>query len=92
MKDNIITVDFENANPEISLWKAVVLQAFIDMQTNSKKKVIQAYKIKAMQWVNLKNADFIEVCRRANLDPYYVWTQAQKIKNKDTKYLNLMIS
>ena len=92
MKDNIITVDFENANPEISFLKAVVLQAFIDMQTNSKKKVIQAYKIKAMQWVNLKNAEFIEVCRRANLDPYYVWTQAQKIKNKDAKYLNLMIS
>ena len=87
MKNNIITVAFENKNPEISLWKAVILQAFINLQTNSKKKVIQAHKIKALQWINLSNVDFIEVCRMANLDPYYVWTQAQKIKNKCNQYL-----
>ena len=87
MKNNIITVNFENTNPEIALWKAVILQAFIDLQSNSKKKVIQAYKIKALQWINLNNKNFIEVCRMANLDPYYVWSQAQKIKNNCNQYL-----
>lgn len=79
MKNTVININCDNYNPEIALWKAVILQAFVDLQSNSKKKIMQGYKIKAMLWFNLNNKDFIEVCRNANLDPIYVWTKAKKI-------------
>ena len=44
---------------EIALWKAVILQALIDLQSQSKKKIATTYRIKALMWFNLKNQDFI---------------------------------
>lgn len=73
-------------NSEKSLWKAVVLQAFIDLKNNSKKKIANTYRVKAILWFNMNNNDFIKVCNYANLDPYYVWSKANKIK--DINYMN----
>lgn len=66
---------------EESLWKAVILQAFADLQSNSKKQNMKNNKVKALLWFNLNNKDFITVCEYANLDPCYVWTKANFIKN-----------
>lgn len=81
MESNILMFEY-NLNKEQSLWKAVILQAFIDLKNNSKKKIANTYKVKAALWFNLRNRDFLTTCEYANLDPFYVWNTAEKIKNK----------
>lgn len=71
-----------NLCPEKSLWKAVILQAFIDLKNNSKKKIANTYRVKAILWFNMNNNDFIATCHYAGLDPQYVWKKASLIKNK----------
>ena len=66
---------------EEALWKAVILQAFVDLKNNSKKKLANTFRVKATLWFNLKNKDFLTVCYYANLNPYYVWKKAEAIKN-----------
>ena len=68
---------------EIALWKAVILQALVDLQTTSKKKIATTYRVKALMWFNLKNEEFLTVCNYAGLDPKYVYQKAQKIKNSN---------
>ncbi len=68
---------------EIALWKAVILQALVDLQSNSKKKIANTYRIKALMWFNLKNEDFIQVCNWAGLDPAYVYQRARKVKENN---------
>ena len=85
MKDSIITI---KKSREEALWRAVILQAFIDMKNNSKKKLANTFRVKATLWFNLKNKDFLTVCNYANLDPYYVWKKAEIIKNNNyNKYI-----
>ncbi len=67
---------------EIALWKAVILQALVDLQSNSKKKIANTYRIKALMWFNLKNEDFLQVCEYAGLDPNYVYEKSRIVKNK----------
>ncbi|MDR3079286.1 MAG: hypothetical protein LBU15_04615 [Rickettsiales bacterium] len=73
---------------EQSLWKAVILQAFIDLKNNSKKKIANTYRVKALLWFNLKNSDFLTVCGFANLDPHYVWSRANSIR--EVSHANLL--
>ena len=68
---------------EIALWKAVILQALVDLQSNSKKKIANTYRIKALMWFNLKNEDFITVCNYAGLDPKYVYEKSRIIKENN---------
>lgn len=72
---------------EIALWKAVILQAMLDLQTNSKKKIANTYRVKALMWFNLKNEDFLTVCNYAGLDPLYVYQKSQIVK-KNNKFFN----
>ena len=71
---------------EIALWKAVILQALVDLQSNSKKKIANTYRIKALMWFNLKNEEFITVCNYAGLDPKYVYEKSRIIK-ENNKFL-----
>ena len=76
-------------SPEIALWKAVILQAFVDLQNNSKKKIANTYRIRSLFWFNLKNKEFLDVCNFAGLDPNYVVSKAKKIKDeKFNKIIN----
>ena len=68
---------------EQSLWRAVILQAFVDLKNNSKKKIANTYRVKATLWFNINNADFLTVCYYANLNPNYVWSKADKIKESN---------
>lgn len=80
-----------NLNQETSLWKAVILQAFIDLKSNSKKKIANTHKVKATLWFNMNNNDFVATCYYAELDPQYVWRKAAIIKemNFEKKMLEL---
>ena len=68
---------------EIALWKAVILQALLDLQTTSKKKIANTYRVKALMWFNLKNDEFLTVCNYAGLDPKYVYLKSQIVKNNN---------
>ena len=72
---------------EIALWKAVILQALLDLQTTSKKKIANTYRVKALMWFNLKNEEFLTVCNYAGLDPKYVYAKAQLVKSNN-KFFN----
>lgn len=76
-----------NKSPEKALWKAVLLQAFVDLQNNSKKKIANTYRVKSLFWFNMKNKEFLDVCSYAGLDPHYVLSKAKKIKDK--KFYNI---
>ena len=68
---------------EIALWKAVILQAMVDLQSNSKKKIANTYRIKALMWFNLKNEDFLTVWNYVGLDGKYVYEKAMKVKENN---------
>lgn len=72
---------------EIALWKAVILQAMVDLQSNSRKKIANTYRIKALMWFNLKNKDFLTVCNYAGLDPKYVYERAIKVKENNKFFI-----
>jgi hypothetical protein len=68
-------------NGEHALWKAVILQAFVDLKNNSKKKIAKTYRLKSALWFNLKNKDFVAVCDYADLEAGYVCKFAERIKD-----------
>ena len=69
-------------SPEKALWKAVLLQAFVDLQNNSKKKIANTYRVRSLFWFSPRNREFLDVCHFAGLDPSYVLSKAKKIKDK----------
>lgn len=72
-----------NAKKEIALWKGVILQALVDLKSQSKKKMAKVNRVKAILWLNLQNRDFLIACSHADLDPLYVWEKSQIIKNNN---------
>ncbi|MDR1425992.1 MAG: hypothetical protein LBI70_03305 [Rickettsiales bacterium] len=81
MDENILEfLHYSDVDHEQSLWKAVILQAFVDLKNNSKKKIANTHRVKAVLWFNLSNRDFLTVCGFANLNPDYVWSRANAIK------------
>lgn len=72
----------EDYSPEIALWKAVILQAFVDMKNKSKKKIANTYRTKAIFWFNRNDEEFVMVCNHAAMDPGYVWNRAREIKEE----------
>ncbi len=84
MEENFLDfLHISNLCPEKSLWKAVILQAFVDLKNNSKKRIANTYRVKATLWFNMNNNDFITTCYYAGLDPKYVWGKASLIKNRN---------
>lgn len=83
MSKNLISNLIEGSNNSRALWRSVILQAFIDLKNNSKKKIANTYRVKATLWFNMKNKDFLTVCEYANLDPKYVWEKAERQKYKN---------
>ncbi len=83
MSKTLISNSIDNLDKIQALWKSVILQAFIDLKNNSKKKIANTYRVKATLWFNMKNKDFLTVCEYANLNPKYVWDKAEKQKEKN---------
>ncbi|QED23443.1 hypothetical protein [Candidatus Deianiraea vastatrix] len=57
---------------DVSLWRAVVMQAIVDCYTLSKRTENQNARLEAIKWISSGNRDFLKVCQYADLDPYYV--------------------
>ena len=77
---------------EIALWRAVILQAGIDLTSKSKKKIAQTYRWKAFQWFNLNNKEFITVCNYAGLDPKYVYEKMKTKKDEAVEFMTETIN
>ena len=59
-------------NPESGLWKAVIMQAVLDSMSNSKRSSEVLAKKMAIDWLDVKNSNFIKVCNYAGLSPSWV--------------------
>lgn len=77
---------------EIALWRAVILQACVDLASKSKKKIAQTYRWKAFQWFNLKNEEFLTVCNYAGLDPKYVYEKIEPKKDEAVEFMANVIN
>jgi len=83
----------ENQNCQ-ALWKAVILQALLDLKSISKKKMAKCNRNQADKWLNLHNKDFLRVCGLADLDPEYVINRKKRIiveRDNKLKEINLKL-
>ena len=74
--------EFENVSGEIALWRAVLLQAFVDLKSQSKKKRNKPIKQEAYKWFNATNQQPVKVvCQLAN----YNYNEVKKCANEIMK-------
>lgn len=71
--------EYENIAGEIALWRAVLLQSFIDLKTQSKKKRMQPIKYEAYKWFSATDQEPVRiVCQLAN----YNYNEVKKCANE----------
>ncbi|ABD46471.1 MULTISPECIES: hypothetical protein [Neorickettsia] len=83
-------IETNRNNAERALWRAVILQAFMDSLTESKRTEDRLARISARGWLLGMCHDFRIVCALAGYDPYYVRRRAQKFMN-EKKQLNQLL-
>lgn len=66
-------------DPEISLFRAVILQSLLDSVSKSKRTEDKIAKKNAISWLSEKNRDFIEICNLAKMSPEWVSKKAKKV-------------
>ena len=73
--------------PEQKLWKAVLSQGVYEACSERAQALPLTYgeMRSALEWVDLGNRDFIQVCIYAGYDPGYIF---RKAKNKVKRYIN----
>lgn len=78
--------DYKNEiRGEIALWRAVLLQAFIDLKTKSKKHVKKPVKREAVKWFRVNKRDLMDVCVLADYDYNMVVRKAEEILRANTR-------
>lgn len=60
-------------NAERQLWQTVLNQALMDALRPISKKFTLVEKQEAIEWINMFNPDFIEVCQNADMNPLSVY-------------------
>ena len=77
--------DYKNETKgEVALWRAVLLQAFIDLKTKSKKHIKKPIKREATKWFRTNKQDLMNVCALADYDYCIVAKKAEEILNENT--------
>ena len=73
--------------PEERLWKAVLSQGVYEACSKKAQALPLTYgeMRSALEWVDLGNRDFVQVCMYAGYDPGYIF---RKAKNKIKRYVN----
>ena len=77
----------QKITPEQKLWKAVLSQGVYEACSKKAQALPLTYgeMRSALEWVDLGNRDFIQVCIYAGYDPGYIF---RKAKNKIKRYIN----
>ena len=70
-------------NQNRALWRAVILQAIIDILNNSSRTENKIAKIEAKQWIFQNNEDFQEICYLAGYSTKYVRTKIMEIMRQN---------
>ena len=78
--ENLFNSFSENQNSQVKLWQAVMAQAIADLQLPKTNKRYRTWQKQAKNWFDLKNQDFILVCKMARLDANQVLKFSQTIK------------
>ena len=63
--------------PNVSLWRAVILQSILDRLTQSKRGDDIMARKNAKNWMNIQNEEFRTVCQFAQLEPTFVIRKAE---------------
>ena len=74
LEDNLVRYDKYR-----SLWRAVILQALLDIKTNSNNNTANLNRTRAIVWINLNKKDFLDVCNRAELNPKQIYETKLRI-------------
>lgn len=61
-----------DSSGETSLWQSVIIQAALDIFSESKCPKAKRAKTQAIAWFNKTNEDFVTICSFAELDPDFV--------------------
>jgi len=72
------TIPNTEGNPYIALWRAVILQEFFDMVSNSLNKTTNGQKHTAIHWLLHPSRDLHTVCDFAGIHPDEVIARAQR--------------
>ena len=72
--------------PEEKLWKAVLSQGVYEACSKKAQALPLTYgeMRSALEWVDMSNRDFLQVCMYAGYDPGYIF---RKAKNKVNKWI-----
>ena len=82
--------DYKNeTRGEIALWRAVLLQAFIDLTTKSKKHVKKPIKREAVKWFRANKRDLMDVCALADYDYHMVAKKAEEILAENSSRMSM---
>ena len=82
--------DYKNeTRGEIALWRAVLLQAFIDLKTKSKKHVKKPVKREAVKWFRANKRDLMDVCALADYDYHMVAKKAEEILAENSSRMSM---
>ena len=70
--------------PEQKLWKAVLSQGVYEACSRKAQALPLTYgeMRSALEWVDLSNRDFIQVCTFAGYDPAYIFRKAKNLVRK----------
>jgi hypothetical protein len=68
-----------NLNPEVRLYKSIIIQAIIDASNISEDSCAKKIELDAKAWLFGESKDFQEACFRADFEPCYVIKIAKKI-------------
>ena len=70
--------------PEQKLWKAVLSQGVYEACSKKAQALPLTYgeMRSALEWVDLTNRDFIQVCIFAGYDPAYIFRKAKNLVQK----------
>lgn len=76
-------------SPEQRLWRAVILQAFLDLASNATSRDIVEGKHWAKLWLFSSSRDLFMVCDFADIHPHAIRKSADKIQAERIEYRTL---
>lgn len=70
-------------SPEERLWRAVVLQAFIDLAGNTYTEKTIHIKHRATHWLTTPSRDLFNVCDMADMQPQTIMARARRARDEN---------
>jgi hypothetical protein len=82
----------QSIQPEVALWRAVLLQVILDAKSNSGKRDALYHKEDAQHWLREERQAFNEICELAYLDPYLTRVKIENAAERDFRWRRSAVS